>query len=414
MNLSFNFLNTLNDQPITKSSHKKIRLEDELLLYLIKPNLDPDINHKIQKLLNRKIDWEYIIKKANSCRVAPLLYRNLKENFKRAVPNEIMNRLKEYYKNIALGNIYLTGSLLKLINLFKKNSIVAIPYKGPVLAKLVYGDISYKQFADLDILIHKQDITKAKQLLVSSGFKPLPELTKIQEIILLEYMLEHSYMNRDKGISLDIHWRVAPKYFMLSIDYEKLWKNLKPVSILDMDVLTFCPEDLLFILCIHGIRNLWNQLNLISDVAKLIDSYKKMDWDKVLKQSNRKGNKRFLLLGLNLAKNFFDIKLPKEILRLIKKDKVVISITSYISKKLLSEEIYTPNIIEKTLCQVELKEKFFNKLRFIFHLMVMVLTTDCKFLHLPKSVNFLCKLLKPIRFLLQYRLILLKKDNLDK
>jgi len=36
--------------------------------------------------------------------------------------------------------------LLKLLDLFENHGIPAVPFKGPVLASSIYGDLSLRQF----------------------------------------------------------------------------------------------------------------------------------------------------------------------------------------------------------------------------------------------------------------------------
>jgi len=63
----------------------------------------------------------------------------------------------------AARNVFLTNKLFEILNLFKKNDILALPFKGPVLAESVYGDLSLRQFVDLDILVHNHDAISTKQ-----------------------------------------------------------------------------------------------------------------------------------------------------------------------------------------------------------------------------------------------------------
>ena len=60
----------------------------------------------------------------------------------------------------------MTVELNKILKLLKANNIDTIPYKGPVLASLAYGDIALRQFQDLDISINQSDIFKTKDILI--------------------------------------------------------------------------------------------------------------------------------------------------------------------------------------------------------------------------------------------------------
>ena len=226
---------------------KNINPEDKLLLCCVRSHIDSEINKHIKELINNNLDWEYLLQKALQHKIKPLLYWNLKEIHFEKVPDDIIDNLKNYFRANSKRNIFLTIKLLKLLNLFKENGITAIPYKGPVQSSLAYSDIFLRQFDDLDILFYKEDISKAKDLLVLKGYRPEPELTKNQEIALFKYLLEHAFIHDEDKITVGVHWRIAPEYFTIPIDYEYLWENRKPISILDQKVLTFSPEDSLLI-----------------------------------------------------------------------------------------------------------------------------------------------------------------------
>ena len=66
---------------------------------------------------------------------------------------------------------FLTGELLRLLDLFEQNQIPAVPYKGPALGVAIYGKLSLRQFADLDILIPEKDVWKATDLLINRGYR---------------------------------------------------------------------------------------------------------------------------------------------------------------------------------------------------------------------------------------------------
>ena len=57
------------------------------------------------------------------------------------------------------------------MKLLESNGINAIPYKGPVLANLAYGNLSFREFGDIDILINKSDALKAKEIMISNGYE---------------------------------------------------------------------------------------------------------------------------------------------------------------------------------------------------------------------------------------------------
>ena len=64
----------------------------------------------------------------------------------------------------------MTNRLLDILKLFEKSHVLAVPYKGPVLASGLYQNLSLREFADLDIVVQEKDVVPAADLLESSGF----------------------------------------------------------------------------------------------------------------------------------------------------------------------------------------------------------------------------------------------------
>src|SRR5438309_495022 len=117
--------------------------------------LDSERAERITALLQQNLDWQYLIQTALNHGVMPLLYWQLNKICPEALPNEVANDLRQHFHTNAWHNIILSRELLRLLSLFETHGIPAIPYKGPALAASAYGNLSLRQFCDLDVLLHK-------------------------------------------------------------------------------------------------------------------------------------------------------------------------------------------------------------------------------------------------------------------
>src|SRR5437870_4666302 len=64
---------------------------------------------------------------------------------------ELVSR-EERQRN-ARRNLLMLRELLEVLDLFAEHSVPALPYKGPILAAVEYGNVSLRTFCDLDILV---------------------------------------------------------------------------------------------------------------------------------------------------------------------------------------------------------------------------------------------------------------------
>jgi hypothetical protein len=250
-------------------------------------------------------------------------------------------------------------------------------------------------------MIPKQHVLKAKELLLSQRYLPLLKLSPVQERAYIQSEYEYNFTHERTEVRLEIHWKCFPWELPFSLTLKELGKRLKRVRMMDREVLTFSPEELLLILCIHGYKHCWEALGLICDVAGLIQIYQEMDWDLVTEEAHRYGSERILFLGLYLAKDLLEVNLP---------DKVCQRIESDVKLGILAHKVCTPLFKENGLLGAP--ERFFFHLRSIktfwdrvlycYFLMVPPYFADFLVLKLPSALFFLYYLIRPFRLLGKY------------
>lgn len=411
---------------INKSSIKNTRPENELLLCCSQTHLNTKNSEKTKNLLQKDIDWEYLIEIANLEGVMPLLYWNLNNIYPEAVSQVILTRLQESFYANTSHNLALTSTLLNLLELFAANDISAIPLKGSVLAASVYGNLALRQWSDLDILVHKQDILKAKELLLTKGYET-PTQTLTQELDLLEFHYNYKFykLNEEKNIFLELHWKIATKHINVGggmipfdIDIEPFWGRLELVELSGKKVLNFSPEDLLVILCIHGAKDRWRQLKWLCDLTQLIYVHPEIDWERVIETSTNIGVERFIWLALLLVNELWEVSFPEIIEQKIKEaDPVVKLLASQVHKRFL----YSPgtpiteleHFLFRFLSSLHHAVWYFSLLytrglrkkikKAIYLICFAILPSekDKEFIMLAKSLSFLYYLVRPIRIIAQ-------------
>ncbi|NJM65460.1 MAG: nucleotidyltransferase family protein [Acaryochloris sp. RU_4_1] len=399
---------------ITKLKKNDFSPEIKLILYCARTYVDSETTQQIQKNLGQGLDWSYLIETAIAHGVLPLLYHNLKLIDFEAIPNNIQQQLKNYAHNIALKNTLFLRELLKLLFLFKKYDIRAISFKGPVLAISAYQNLGLRHFCDLDILVCKQDFMKAFDLLTDTGYHPAYEwnfLNRDFELALRRSKSEYSFTN---GIvSIDLHQDLTVERFLSSsFTLDFLWERRQLISISGHTLYSFGTEDLLMYLCIHGSKECWRSLKWICDVAECIQQHPTINWENLLQESRNLGCERMLLLGLLLAHEFLDVKLPLAVSKRIAAHPESRYLANEFSKRLFWRDnlLSTQFTSEKFFLHLRMIEKTKNKLGCLwdlhrpilqFFLKLVPNIKDKEFIPLPHYLYFLYYLIRPIRLLLR-------------
>src|SRR6266850_4854764 len=225
------------------------RPEDELLVCCARTNATPQIVEHLRDLVRSKIDWDYFFKLSRRHSLVPLAYVQLNRHASALLPAEVLQLLKRHYQENAARNLLLTAELCHLIKLLAASGIEAIPYKGPLLALFAYGDLNLRRFIDLDIMVRKGDVLRARELLLAEGYDAAKSLTLDQQQLLLRTQHNLQFTRDQRQLIVELHWEVASHLFASSLKADELWRDLTTTELNDIVVKTLSADDLLFSLC---------------------------------------------------------------------------------------------------------------------------------------------------------------------
>ncbi len=391
----------------TQSSAATLPPEAELLLCCARAQMDAATAERIRTLLREELDWGYMHGLASRLGMLPLLYWHLNAICPEAVPKEHLDALRGGFYSTARSNLFLTGELLKLLKLFDAHHIPAVPFKGPVLATLVYGNLSLRCFGDLDILVHKRNILRAKTLLVSQGYRPWSLFTEAQEAAHLQSFHAYTFVSDDGRVTVDLHWRFVQSCFSFPFNLEGLWECLEQTPFAGTTIRNIPPEDLLLILCVHGAKEAWARLMWICDIAELIRMHGRMDWTRVIEQARALHNERKLLLGLLLASELLRAELPENVLHMVQTNSVIQSLATQVCKRLFSASDITAEMVQVTALHFRVADRLRDRIAYLLYRLRLLITpnaADQTLLALPVGFSFLYYLLRPIRLVRTYGL----------
>jgi hypothetical protein len=138
---------------MTEITTKERQLEIELLLCCARTEVDSKCSDRIRYLAQKNIDWDYLLKLAKFHQITPLISWQLQTVGQDLIPKSVLEEFRQAFNANAKRNFGLTGELLSILNLFQKESIPIIPFKGVALAHFAYRNNLLREFLDLDVLI---------------------------------------------------------------------------------------------------------------------------------------------------------------------------------------------------------------------------------------------------------------------
>jgi hypothetical protein len=330
----------------------------------------------------------------------PLLYRHLSAASPNSIPDRFLNQLRDSVHEITAWNLLLMSQLIKLLGLFRSHGIEVLPFKGPVLAASVYGDIALRHFWDIDILVKKRDVSNAAQLLIDAGYSPQFSLTREQERAYAQAYCEHTFRQEGMG-AVDLHWGLIPPQFSFAPDPEPLWGRSRRIDLGGHTVSTLSPEDMCLFLSLHGAKHYWSQLNWIVDLAELIRAHKDIDWELIIDEAAAMGARRMLFLGLFLAGDLLEAPLPDEVAQKARAARQISSLADGVYGMLFPRKKVRAISMKQNIYYVKTMDRVSDKMRFCAGYTVPT-PLEWSLLRLPRSLSFLYYLLRPVRLAAKY------------
>ncbi|PYS79053.1 MAG: hypothetical protein DMF66_04080 [Acidobacteria bacterium] len=373
------------------------RREHELLLLCARTCVGGEAAERIKALAREELDWDYLVSLARRHAVLPLLHRQLCAHAGDSVPRAVRQSLGEKFRDNAARNLLLAGELVRITNLLEAGGVTALAYKGPSLAASAYGDLSLRRFLDLDIIVRRRDVPRAKELLRSLGFIVPGGLSRSQENVLLRS--QHNLaLTRDGGrLTVELHWGVASRRFAAVPLGEGVWSRAVAVSVCGGEVKTLSPEDLLVALCVHGTKHFWERLAWVCDVAELLNSRPNLDWPFALRLARDSHVERMLLLGLRLASGLLGASLPEGLPRLALADAAVARLSGEVAARMFDGAEFEPlSIVRGVRFNLRARRRLLEKARY-FRFILTPTDGDLIALRLPAGLTFAYYLLRPLR-----------------
>lgn len=377
----------------------------ELLLLCSHKHIDPEDALRIWVLVRKGIDWPYFLEIAWWHRLMPLLYWNLQDTCPGLVPASALQPLRQSFETNVRRNRLFTSELFMILELLDSHGIQAIALKGPALSVTIHGTLDLRVFRDLDLLIRRRDLTHARELLVSCGYRPSVQMNRMQEMALLRrehaFRYEHTY----RTLVVELHWRLMPTYYSIAFDTDQLWNRTQEIALLHKTVRSLQPEDMLLFLCAHGAKHHWYRLNLVCDVMELVRVHKRMDWAYVVGEARTLRIVRMLHLGLALARTVLAAAVPEKVLRDTRGDKLTQLLVRRACASFYDGCSMPPGRLAKAFLQLVVRERLRDGISLCCYGAQKAISPNMRdraLFRLPRFLGFLYYGLRPARLVVAY------------
>jgi hypothetical protein len=379
--------------------------EHDVLACCLRTAIDDATASRLASLLSGSLDWEYLIHAADFHGVLPQVHQVLSSRFLESLPHSALDELSVRARKQTVSNLLMASEMRSVIDLLGSNQIDAVPVKGPTLAISAYADIGLRQFGDIDILIRRRDVVRARDLLASSGYKPTLDLAPSQHELLSKLECECGFR---RAMYIELVWEVVLPSYSFSMNDDELWRRLSRIEMEGVAVPVLSDEDTLLLLAVHGTKHAWRRLVWISDFARAVES-SATDWTYALERARRLGGLRMLLVASRLAEALCGIDLPETVRRLIESDPAIEKLKALVERGLSRQVSIDREVSEDFRFYLRSRERLTDRARGLTRLLLTPTVNDLAAARLPDWLSFLYWPLHPLRLAAKYGSTLLRR-----
>lgn len=374
--------------------------EAQLLLCCARTRVGTEMRERIRALVSGPLNWDACYVAAGEHGILPLLCRNLLADCPDCVPENWLKKFKADLHAVAQRNLFLTAEMLRLAGRFRAESLLAIPYKGPLLATEAYGNLGLRQFADLDFAIRQRDIPRAHTMLVADGYEAVFGGMSANEATQPTHS-EYQFVRGEGHVIVEMQTEATLRYFPRPLNIDTFDNHLKQVSLGSGTTVSFSLEDTLILLAVHGAKHFWQRLLWIADIAELVQAPGGMDWQRLFARAEEMKVARMVHLALYVAHILLDAPLPEEVLRSVACDPGALALGGRIQETFNLTPV-DPPVFHRFRFRVASRDSFWQGLRYAMQLATSPTDPDRKDLPLPGKISGMHRWLRPFLLVKRY------------
>lgn len=244
------------------------------------------------------VDWEQFLRDCSAHGILPLVRSSFHRIEWKGVPSAVADRIVSLSQRGRMKSFLLAAENVRLVGLLKSRGIEAVSFKGPLLAEHVYGSLDLRQSLDIDLLVLPEDSVRTRTILIEEGFAEIAQGDQREYFVQLG---QQALRNRKTGITVDLHWKLAPFGIPFPFPQAELWDRPQALPLLGAVLPTFSWEHLALFLAFHGTKERWRQLKWVADFSLLYTARPELDWDSLRERAAQRHCARMLILAASLC-----------------------------------------------------------------------------------------------------------------
>jgi hypothetical protein len=293
-----------------KNSQSLLTPEEKIILLLSRLNPSVEVLKEVRKLAqeqNITINYDEMCRMALKNGVGSLLYINLKGTD--ILPDEMMQKLKNAYLYTFQKNAYIYSETIRILKLLRENGVDAVPLKGAIASEMIFGNPGFYPSADIDILVHPENLSDAERVLGGAGYAGNQTIDKV------DLLTDHYHLILQKGVYVvELHWNLVKRYFTIPPDF--WWEGIRETEHEGSKILLLSPERYIIYTIFRLFDHSFRPLKFFVLISGIIGRHRKdIDWEKLFLLSKKYSMERLVWFTLRLLKEMLGTEVPDSIMK---------------------------------------------------------------------------------------------------
>ncbi len=327
-------------------------------------------------------DWNRLLRLAQQHGVLPLVYRRLSTAMSASHSAPLIALRQEDSLN-AHRALWLAVELLNIHRHLATRGLEVLPYKGPILAETLYGNVALRQFSDLDFLVRPRDVLAVRSALGELGYTSRLQLTPAAERAYLKSGYEYTFDSPQGQNLVEIKWQVLSRFYSIEFEVEDLFNAAVEVDLSGHKLRTLSDQDLMLVLCVHAAKHGWRQISWLCDITQLAQS-RTLDWEGLGIQAGKLGIARIVAVSFLLAQKSLGTSLPEQLEA--QSDPSVEPLAQKILQQIVGGDEFDSESVSYFRLIMDLRERRRDRASFAWRLWVTPSTGEWSAVRLPTAL----------------------------
>ena len=224
------------------------------------------------------------------------------------VPDAVRTQLATTRRTQAALALKGIADVAAIVTLLRGAGVETVNIKGPLYARWLYGDAGVRRFADVDLVITRNQRAQAIEALRVDGYRIAGGLSEANARVVYAGVGSWPLLHPTRT-PIDLHWMLQAPRFGTPFTSEALLRDSSETMAAGTAVRIPSPTHAAVLALVHAAKHLWASLELLLSIAHLMRR-DDVDWARVRGLITTGDGWTGAQAGLLLSSDLFECELP--------------------------------------------------------------------------------------------------------